>query len=310
VGLVSAPERRHHAPDRTLLLVRDGSLAARCSCWWTGTALLEGRPLGAIGHYAAADGPSAHALLGRACHVLQQAGVAVAVGPLDGTTWRRYRFVVERGSEPPFVLEPDNPDDWPLQWRRAGFEELALYTSALVDEIPGEDPRLTDLEGRIAAAGIEIRPFDVRNVETELARIHTLSLEAFPDNFLYTPIERAEFVAQYHAVLPHVRPELVLLAERGADLVGFMFALPNLVEAHTGRPVRSVVLKTLAVSPAARGAGLGTLLLARAQVTARSMGLTRAIHALIHERNVSRRISDRYARTIRRYALYAKRVAP
>ena len=36
-----------------------------------------------------------------------------AVGPLDGSTWRRYRLVTERGVEPPFFMEPDNPDDWP-----------------------------------------------------------------------------------------------------------------------------------------------------------------------------------------------------
>jgi hypothetical protein len=43
-----------------------------------------------------------------------------------------------------------------------------------------------------------------------------------------------------------------------------------------------------------------------AQRSARKLGFRRAIHALMHEENVSRTISGRYGRTIRRYALYAR----
>jgi hypothetical protein len=39
------------------------------------------------------------------------------------------------------------------------------------------------------------------------------------------------------------------------------------------------------------------------------MGFRRAIHALMHETNVSRRLSDRYARTMRRYALFSRPLA-
>jgi len=40
------------------------------------------------------------------------------------------------------------------------------------------------------------------------------------------------------------------------------------------------------------------------------MGFTRAIHALMHETNKSRNLSARYARTIRRYTLFSKRLDP
>jgi hypothetical protein len=43
-----------------------------------------------------------------------------------------------------------------------------------------------------------------------------------------------------------------------------------------------------------------------AQRKARALGFRRAIHALIHESNVSGRISARTAQTMRRYALFAK----
>jgi hypothetical protein len=48
---------------------------------------------------------------------------------------------------------------------------------------------------------------------------------------------------------------------------------------------------------------------AEVQQRAAALGYTRAVHALMHEQNVSRNISRRYAETIRRYALFAKRLA-
>jgi hypothetical protein len=55
-------------------------------------------------------------------------------------------------------------------------------------------------------------------------------------------------------------------------------------------------------------AGLGGLLVARAHEVARSLGYTRAVHALMHETNASRNISRHYAHAMRRYALFARRL--
>lgn len=306
VSLVPAAERRLHSPDATLLSIDRGSLVARCSCWWTGTALHDGRHVGVIGHYAAADEVSAHALLSRACDLLASSGAATVVGPMDGTTWRRYRLIVYRGVEPPFFLEPDNPDEWPGHWARAGFAPLATYTSAMNDNLDFEDPRTGATLDRLRKVGITIRTLDTPRPDTELQRIFRLSLSAFSRNVLYTPIAEAEFLGQYHAVLPHVRPELVLLAEKEDALVGFMFAIPDLLQARRSVPIDTVILKTVAVDPAMSGMGLGGALTDLVQRSARDLGFRRAIHALIHETNVSRTISGRSARTFRRYALFSR----
>jgi len=309
VSLVTSADRALHAPDRLLLLTEAGSLVARCSCWWSGTPRLSGEPTGVIGHYAAADPAAGQTVLARACELLAVSGASVAIGPMDGSTWRRYRFIVERGQEPTFFLEPDHPDEWPRHWEHAGFSSLATYASAVVDDLDGDEARAAEVERRLADAGVTTRALDLSRAEAELTQIFELSLDAFADNFLYTPIGREEFFVQYHAVLPYVRPELVLMAERGGELIGFMFALPNVLESPTGR-VDTLILKTLAVTPSMRGARLGTALLVRAQRAARELGFHRAIHALMHQDNVSRRISDHYARTIRRYALLQRRLVP
>ena len=153
---------------------------------------------------------------------------------------------------------------------------------------------------------IRIRAIDPSRYEAELAAIHQLSLVSFRDNLLYTPISEEEFSAQYRPILPYVRPELVLLAEKQDRLAGFLFAVPDLLQAR--RPIDSVVLKTVAVLPGREFAGLGNLLVARCHAVAHSLGFRRVIHALMHESNESLSLSARYAVPFRGYALYARQL--
>jgi len=295
------------APDTHWILSDEGgALQARCSLWWTRAPTLLGNRVGLIGHYAARDGAVGNLLLEQACRDLAARGCSVAVGPMDGSTWRRYRLVTERGSEPTFFLEPDNPDDWPDHFRAVGFQAIAHYVSAVNTDLSREDPRVGQVAARVSAQGIRIRPLDPRHAEEDLRRIYAVSAVSFRSNFLYTPIAEMEFLAHYRALLPVLRPELVLIAETADEAVGFIFAVPDLAQAARGRPIDTVVVKTLAVLPERSHAGLGTLLLAACQGAASRLGYGRAIHALMHEQNVSRNLSRRFAQPMRRYALFGK----
>jgi GNAT superfamily N-acetyltransferase len=303
---VSSDDLSAQRPDRHLIVLDGRSLAARCSVWWTRTPRTLDAVIGVVGHYAAADAASGAAVLDRACAALAAAGCTMAVGPMDGNTWRRYRFITERGEAPPFFLEPDNPDEWPSHWTASGFEPLATYTSAANDDLTVEDPRSDPAREGLLRAGVAIRTFDPSRAEEVLHRIFTLSLTAFSRNFLYTPIDEREFMEANRALLPHVRPELILLAERAGDLAGFMFAVPDLIQARRGEAVDTVVLKTMAVDPSCRGLGLGGVLMDDVQRAARALGFRRAIHALMHETSGSQALSGRYAHTIRRYTLFSR----
>ena len=300
-------ELSRHQPDCHLMLVDDeGTLQARASCWWTSTPLLPEHRVGLIGHYAASNESSGLEILREALTRLERAGCTIAVGPMDGNTWRRYRFVAERGSEPAFFLEPDNPDEWREQFERAGFRVMATYTSALSTDLTQEDPRLARTQATLADKGIEIRTLRPDDADEDLRRIFRLSLESFQANYLYTAIAEEEFLEQNRRVLPYVLPELVLMAEREGKLVGFLFAVPDILQRQRGSKVDTVIIKTVAVSPSVASGGLGGLLVGLAQRRAREMGFARAIHALMHEQNLSRNISRHYARTIRRYALFVR----
>lgn len=294
-------------PDGSwLLLDAAGAPAARYSLWWTNAPPHDGHRIGLIGHYSASSSEAAKALLQAACDQLASRGCTLAVGPMDGNTWQRYRLLTERGDEPVFFLEPDNPDDWPAHFTDNGFSVLAHYSSTLATDLDRADSRLPEVAGRAAAEGVTVRPLDVSRFEEELRAIHALSLASFRDNFLYTPIGEEDFVAQYRGIKDHVRPELVLVAEQRGQVIGYVFGLPDLQQARRGQPVETVVVKTLAVHPDHGGKGLGGLLTARCHQAARGLGITRAIHALMHETNRSRRIGGDAFRPMRRYALFAR----
>jgi GNAT superfamily N-acetyltransferase len=294
------------APDALAVSLDRRRIEGRCSLWWRNTPPHEGQRVGFIGHFAVVEAAAAQSLLDWAGARLAAEGCTLAIGPVDGNTWQRYRFITERGDEPPFFLEPDNPDDWPALWSAAGFAPLAHYCSSLNASLANADPCLPMLAQKLHDAGFLIRSLEAEHFEEELRRVHALSLISFRANLLYSPISEADFLEQYRDMRRFVRPDMCLLAEKASELAGYMFALPDLLQGQRGEPLNTVIVKTMAVHPDHGGIGLGTFLMGRCQEAARQAGFTRAIHALFHESNRSGRISSHTARVFRRYTLFAR----
>lgn len=295
-----------HRPDASWLLTEEGRPVGRCSLWWRDTPAHRGHRVGLVGHYAA-DGPAAGAaLLHQATRQLADQGCTLAVGPMDGSVWHPYRFITRRGPEPVFITEPDNADEWPEHFRTAGFTDLATYHSSLATDLDRRDPRTRRAEELLTQRGVRLRSLRLDEFEEELKRIHAITRVSFRRHFLIQPITEAGFLDLYRPMRPLLRAELVLIAEHEGRPVGFAFALPDACQARRGVPVDTVVINTVAVLPDPENAGLGGLLLERVQTIARSLGYRRAIHALMHDANISCNLSRRYATPIRAYTLFAK----
>ena len=297
------------ADEQWLLVESGGEVAARCSLWWRNSPTYPGQRLGIIGHYGASNIEAGVQLLALACEQLAGRGCTMAVGPMDGNTWQRYRLVTQPGQEPPFFLEPENPAAWPEHFAKGGFTVLAHYFSTLHPHLEQENSHLERVAERAAGRGIKIRPFDLACFEAELARLYRVAQASFQENFLYTPLAEADFLALYLPLRPYIRPELILIAEQNDQAIGFLFALPDWLQAQRGQAIDTIIIKTVATHPAYRAAGLGNLLVARCQQIAHQLGYQRAIHALMHEKNSSRKISRRYeTEVMREYALFGRKL--
>ncbi|MCU0633639.1 MAG: GNAT family N-acetyltransferase [Gemmatimonadaceae bacterium] len=313
VGTMSAPSAAMlalTAADAFLAVRADGGrIVARAAVWWNDAPLLDGVPVGRVGHFATEDEGAAIRLLDAARALLHARGHNMAVGPLDGSTWFSYRFVVDaRGvlAEPraPFALEPAQPAEWPDLWTRAGWHLCARYHSSVVQELAAVDA--PSMRARLDAHGISLRPLDPRDWSAELDRLYDVAAAAFAAAPLASPITRERFHQLYTPFHASVQPDLVLFAERDGEAVGFGFAYPDMTPVARGGAVDTVVIKTVAVHPARRVPGLGGVLVNELHARARALGYRQAIHALMHDDNVgSTRLSARFGVPMRRYALFA-----
>lgn len=283
-----------------------GRPQARCSLWWQTVPSVPGKKLGLIGHFAAQTSDDAIALLNDAGRELAAHGCTHAVGPMDGSTWRHYRFITERGNEPTFFLEPDQPDPWPHYFERAGFAPLAHYQSTVAERLDYEDPKSLHAEQILTRLGVTLRPLNADRLDDELGEFYQLTLAAFAKAFLYQPLPEAAFRADFSRLRPILRPELVLIAMHAGRAIGYVFNLPDIAAVQRGQPVDTVILKTLAIVPDRTYAGLGRWLTQQTHRTAHQLGYRRVIHALMQDGNPSLSLSARFARPIRRYTLFSR----
>ncbi len=266
---------------------------------------------GLVGWYASSDPVAGGGLLRAACAGLVDRGAQRVIGPMNGSTWHRYRFALPPGPEDPgsagpwFPSEPRNPREYPAQLEAAGFAPIAAYESRIESPIHVDEPRRRAATQRLASLGITVRTLEPGRLESELRDLWALSLEGFADNPWYSPIELGEFLSLYRPMVARIDPGLLLLARDGEGrLVGFMLGLLD-PPREGGATGARLVCKSLAVAPAARGAGLGGFLLSEARARGRERGCVSVIDALMHVDNVSRHMSEGHgSRVLRRYALY------
>jgi len=287
-------------------LVRNDQLVARCAVWWKETPRYRNERVGFVGQYAAADDTAATQLIEHACQSLRTEGCRLAIAPVDGNTWRSYRFITESGTEPRFLFEPDHPADWPDHFRFSGFTHFARYFSALNDDLDYQAPASDGIAKDLRRQGVEIRPLDETRFDEELHKIYRVATQAFRQHLLYSRISVEEFTRYYNQLRTCLPLDLTLVAEQRGRMKGFVFAAPDPLHRQSGRPVTTAVVKSLAIVPDSNLWGLGQWLLERVHQVSRERGLHRAIYALQRDRPSARKRTTLYARPIRGYTLFSK----
>jgi hypothetical protein len=279
-----------------LLLWRGEQAVARLSGSRAPDLRGAGGEAGMLGHYEAEDAEAGVEALRLGLARLAHEGVRKALGPLNGSTWRRYRLNLGPADEAPFLGEPENRLRYAADFEAAGFSVCERYETRALDLAEGGGSLGLSERLRARWRG-RSRPLDLGRYEQELLAIHRLSLQAFDQAVLYTPQSEAAFLAQYGPYRGFYAPDFVRLIEDEKGLAAYVVAYPD---------GERLVLKTLASRPDARLPGLIPYLIEEVQVLACQRGLKRVLHALMHEDNASNSISQKLAQPCRRYALYAK----
>jgi hypothetical protein len=157
--IIDEPQNLAHQKVNAVLTSQNGEGNAQCSLWWKNVPNLKHHQLGLIGHYGTDSIEAGTALITHACEILAARGCTMAIGPMDGNTWNRYRLITERGTHPPFFLEPENSEDVPQHFAANGFSILAEYFSTITNDLQLRNPRMEIVADEIKLLGVKIRAF-------------------------------------------------------------------------------------------------------------------------------------------------------
>lgn len=250
---------------------------------------------GVLGLYEAASGRQGDLgtkmILDAAIPWAASQGIEELSAPVDVNTWFSYRFPVPPTSgectRAPAPWEPTQPPEYLERFRKHGFEEAEHYqtrgfgfptsgTHTVSDVVRYS---ATALEAACAAGLSFQRLDDGVSVPTFLEELHPLCLEAFGESPLFEPVSQEVFRGLYQDALTRPEADLTHWA-RDAEgrLVGFIFAF---------RQASEMVIKTVAVMPAARGTRLSRALVHFAVKAAAEADIHTVISALVRRGNTS-----------------------
>ena len=300
--------RGEEAPDGLPFFVvrgNDGAVLARAAVWTNPALNYRGAVPGLVGSFESEnDAASAATVLRAAEEYIRARGHQRVIGPMDGSTWGRYRLALPEGAPCLFPLEPMNPPWYWELWEKCGYETLAEYVTKSFPLSEDSFARLEKAERIFARRAITVSDWRPDRVREELDDIFAVSLVSFKNNFLYVPADRGAFLSHYLPLAAKMRPHDAAIARRADGTpVGFVFGFPNPYAAEGAE----YVSKTVAVLPDADCRGLGALLAERMAKKAFEDGFRVMYHALMHVDNVSTLIGNHAgAKVCRRYRLYTK----
>lgn len=294
--------------------------------------VLEGSPAAFFGLWESVPGQVQEAEANRALfeHAMgwaRRQGVATCYGPVDFSTYGRYRLRLsaERGAIT-FQGEPWNPPRYPALLRSCGFEVCQGYVTQIADSAtlaPACARRRPMLE-QVRAAGYTLTPMTHEGWLRRLPELHGLIDEMFGDNFAYTPLSLEDFSkACGPDFIRKADPQYstMCLAPDGA-LVGFFLVVPHygaLLRMGAGDervsageltfathapllgPNPAAVLKTVGVHPAHRRRGLMDAMVLSVMLRGQDR-YRQWVGALIRDDNPSGRFGQ--GTEARRYGLY------
>ena len=296
--------------DIKVCLIDKEKVLAEAVCYFKNTPKVDDKNIGCIGEFVSKNKAAGKKVLEKCEKILKDKNVKLIVGPMNGNTWRKYRTLKWSRGDSFFLLENVNPIEDNEVFIESGFKELYTYTSTkgLVSDCYFSKALEISAE-KLKENSITIRPFNKENAVADLEKIYNVSKISFTRNPFYTPIDKDSFIKQYEKYLDIIKEEFVLIAEQDGKEIGFIFCIPNYNEMQEGKPLETLIVKTVAVKPEYEHFVIGNILLNKIGTIALEQGFKEWIFAFMYSDNTSQKMAQRNkTEIIREYALYGKEI--
>ncbi len=235
----------------------------------------------------------------------KKSGAAFLIGPMNGSTWDNYRYSAHH-NHPNFFPEPYHHLYYNNHFLNAGFTIIAKYFSSIDTTLQFNDKDIIAREMELKNAGVTFRNINLNKYENELEKLFEFNSAAFKTNFLYTPLDKEEFINKYAETKNIIDPDFFILAEdENNKLLGYFFCINDFFNTQQ----KSLVIKTIARHPDKRWKGLGHVIGNMIYRKAVEKKYASVIHAFMNEQGTSTTISKNfYGDIYKNYVLYGKEI--
>ena len=188
--------------------------------------------VGFFGFFDSVDDQSvARALLESAEEELRRRGLTSARGPYNPTVNDECGLLVEGFESAPFILMPYNPPYYLTLYEKLGLKGVRDLHAYYVSRETQISEKLLRIVERFKEKGnVTVRNIDMRRLNDELKIIQELYNATLNRNWGFIPISLEDLQFAAGDLKAFVQPDLVLIAEKDGQPVGFSMLLPNINE--------------------------------------------------------------------------------
>lgn len=320
-----------HATVECFLARRDGAIVGRIAAIENRLHNeVHGEQVGFFGFFEVLDDPEAgRALLAHAEAWGAARGLTQLRGPASFSSNEEWGLLVDGFDSPPVVMMTYNPRRYVALIEGAGFRKAKDLFAYYLDNPEPPERLVRAAEALARRKGITVRPIDLKHYDREVGRIREVYNRAWERNWGFVPMTEAEIAHLAKEMKPAIKPELVQIAERGQEPVGFTVALPdvNFALRHANgrlfpfgllkvlwyvRKISMLRVPMLGLVPEYRGQGIDQLLYLRLFQGGRKLGIVRGELSWILEDNLAMRqaLDKMGAHVYKTYRIYEKEGSP
>ncbi len=191
-------------------------------------------PIGVFGFFDVVnDYKVAEALLNAATDWIKKENLSILEGPYNFSINHTCGLLIDGFQFPPMVMMTYNKPYYQTFLEGYGLQkkvDLLAYhlDSKIFPERLQQSAKL--LESRLVSKGITVRKISLKNFVNDVKSTVHVYNQAWSKNFGYTPMSEKEFLHAAKDMKMIMDPELVLLAEKDGQVIGFSLTLPDINE--------------------------------------------------------------------------------
>ncbi len=176
------------------------------------------------------DKKIAEALFDKVKDFLKEHNLKIMRGPMNLSTNEECGFLYEGFDTPSMLMIPYNPPYYNELAESYGMEKVKDLFCFIVD-VPEKLPTKIDRVAQFAEKqGIKARTVKLKNLREELYAFMEVYNEAWQENWGFIPITKEEIDYMAEKLKPVAISDLVIIAEKDSEPVGFFGAIPDFNE--------------------------------------------------------------------------------